>query len=59
MSGDAELKELYGQLAVAACASYALMRIAQKKRSKNDFKAFREADEKVDAILARINAILG
>ena len=59
MSGDAELRELYGQLAVAACASYAAMRIAQKKRSESAFKAYQELDQQVDAIITRINKKLG
>jgi hypothetical protein len=53
------LKEVYGQLAVAACASYAAMRIAQKKRSERALKTHRELDQQVDAIIARINKILG
>jgi hypothetical protein len=59
MSSDAELKELYQQLAVAACASCAAMRIAQKKSSGSAFKAYRELDQQVDAIITRINEILG
>lgn len=54
-----ELQELYAQLAEAVSSWHTAMRTAKEKNSNNDSKKLRELDQQVDAILARINNLMG
>jgi len=54
-----ELKELYGQLAEATIASREAGRIAREKPSPSADRKFWDLDLELEAIISRINRLIG
>jgi hypothetical protein len=54
-----ELRQLYEELANASMAAREALKVANEKSTGIAFEKFRKLDARVEAILTRINAILG
>jgi hypothetical protein len=58
-ASEAELKELYAQLVEAIIALHEVQKKVAGKPTSTDDRKLRDLDQGVEAIIGRINAILG